>query len=378
MARPNNGPRLDRNPRGLYEIRWTEKDQRGQSRSKRLSTGTASIQEAQKVFAGWLTEYQRDEGKTAPTVQTILGQYLDERGHKMADLERQTDAARMIAMGLGNLALDEVDDLALARYKKRRMDGSIRGKRRRCTSEATLRRELSCFKAACNYAHARHRITKDQVPYVDLPQSSPAANFFLVEQEVDDLLRYARKRTDEKGRLSRTYRYLALGLGTAARMNSILNLTWHRVDLQARLIRYDLDASGRRTGGDTKKRRVPVPIADWLMPDLKRAYQEKTSEFVLDSNIQIRRQMDKLCNEAADELGNPRFRKLNRHALRHTAATLMARAGVDIWKLAGVLGDTMATVQNNYLHHHPDHLRSAVNFRAPDSGESGQTANDEG
>ena len=78
----------------------------------------------------------------------------------------------------------------------------------------------------------------------------------------------------------------------------------------------------------------------------------------------------------SDETGNLRYKKLNRHALRHTAATHMARAGVDLWQLAGILGDTMQTVQKNYLHHCPEHLRAAVNFRSPDMGESRQTAND--
>jgi hypothetical protein len=42
---------------------------------------------------------------------------------------------------------------------------------------------------------------------------------------------------------------------------------------------------------------------------------------------------------------------------------LAARAGVDLFRVAGVLGDTIATVERAYAHHCPDHLRAAVNFR---------------
>jgi integrase len=52
---------------------------------------------------------------------------------------------------------------------------------------------------------------------------------------------------------------------------------------------------------------------------------------------------------------------LTPHVCRHTWATLAARGGVDPYAIAGVLGDTLATVTANYLHHAPDHLRSAIN-----------------
>lgn len=362
MARPGKGPRLDKNPRGLWEIRWTEAVN-GSARTKRLSTGTASIQEAQQIFAGWLNEYQQQSGKEVPTVHTVLQWYLDDKADQITDITRQVDCCRMLVVGLGDKRLTELDDKAFAKYRKQRLSGAIKGKRRRCTSDATLRRELNCLKAAVNYALRRKRIDSDMVPYIELPKSSPAADFWLNEAETDELLSFAAKQLDSDGRLTRVYRYLALGLGTAARMTSILNLTWHQVDLRAGLIRYDLDAKGSRTGSDTKKRRVPVPIADWLLPVLERAYREKKTEYVLDDTTQIRRQMDKVLAEAAGELNNARYKRLNRHALRHTAATQMARAGVDLWQLAGVLGDTVATVQRNYLHHCPEHLRSAVNFR---------------
>ena len=362
MARPSKGPRVERNRRGVYEIRWTE-----DGRSKRLSTRTSNLQEAQQVFAGWLTEYEQETGQTAPTIDLILDQYLDERVvDRAAAQQRQFDAAKALREGLGDYRVTEVTDEVVKRYQRKRLDGTIRGKRRRCQSEATLRRELNCLKAALNHALKRKRITQDQLPYFELPRSSPPAEFWLSETETDQLLSYAATVDDGDGRLSRVYRYLVISVATAARMSAVLNLTWHQVDLDGGLIRFDLSADGQtRTGNDTRKRRVPVPIADWLYPILVQMRRERINEYVLDDNRQIRRAMDKVCAGAADEFFNPRFRKLTRHALRHTAATHMARAGVNMWQLAGVLGDSLATVQRNYLHHCPDHLRSAVNFRTP-------------
>jgi hypothetical protein len=43
-----------------------------------------------------------------------------------------------------------------------------------------------------------------------------------------------------------------------------------------------------------------------------------------------------------------------RHSLRHTAATWLMQAGVDIWEAAGWLGMTVEQLEANYGHHHPD------------------------
>src|SRR5215472_11749846 len=44
------------------------------------------------------------------------------------------------------------------------------------------------------------------------------------------------------------------------------------------------------------------------------------------------------------------------HTLRHTAATWLMQAGVDMWTAAGFLGMTVETLERVYGHHHPGHL----------------------
>lgn len=369
MARPNKGPRLEYNgKRGVYEIRWTEQRD-GQSRSRRLSTGTGTLQEAQGAFAAFLNEWSQDAGEATPTVEKVLNDYLEEHvDRKVADKTRAHDSARFIIQGFGDKLVSELDQATIDRYVRARKSGTIRGRRRAATQDGTLRRELTTLISAMNHAVRKRRLRSEEVPHLELPEGSPPREFWLTEDEADRLLQIAAEESEAAGRLTRVHRYLLLGLGTAARMNAILGLTWDRVDLGRRLVRYDIDNSGQRTGSATKKRRVPVPIADWLLPYLEQAYQEREGDYVLDHPGNIRREWDRFIERAVEQTGNTRYRQLNRHGLRHTAATHMARAGVDLWQLAGVLGDTLATVQRNYLHHCPDHLRSAVNFRAPDVG----------
>jgi integrase len=48
--------------------------------------------------------------------------------------------------------------------------------------------------------------------------------------------------------------------------------------------------------------------------------------------------------------------KVTPHTLRHTAATWLMQAGVDLWTAAGYLGMTAQTLERVYGHHHPGHL----------------------
>lgn len=378
MARTNRGPRLQYNrQRGVYEIRWTQRGDDGVSRSRRLSTRTDDLQAAQAVFAGWLSEYQQDTGAVAPTVERVLEDYLteviDDPGRDRAESSRQRahDAARFIIQGLGDRAAPEIDHISIQRYMDKRIRGVIRGRRRKTASTSTLRRELGVLVAAINHAVRRRRLSADDAPYIELPSESAPRERWLVEEEIDRLLAWAADSAeygyDTDGRLSICHRYLLLGYATAARRGAILGLSWRQVELDSRLVRYDLDTDGhRRTGGRGNKRRVPVPIADWLVPWLDRIKREAVSSWVMDApDLNLRRPWERFCAAAARELDNDRYRDLNPHALRHTAATHMARAGVGMWELAGILGDSLETCQRNYLHHAPEHLRVAINHRTP-------------
>ena len=49
------------------------------------------------------------------------------------------------------------------------------------------------------------------------------------------------------------------------------------------------------------------------------------------------------------------------HVLRHTAATWLMQAGVDMWEAAGFLGMTVEMLSQRYGHHHPAHFERAKN-----------------
>ncbi|MNE82137.1 site-specific tyrosine recombinase XerC [compost metagenome] len=111
---------------------------------------------------------------------------------------------------------------------------------------------------------------------------------------------------------------------------------------------------------------MSVAIADWLLPVFVRAQQEDVGQpWVLDVDTELQSQFRTLQKDAYAATGNDKFLRMTPHTLRHTAATLMARKGVSLWEVAGVLGNSVAVVEKTYAHHCPDHLRTAVNAWKP-------------
>lgn len=350
MARTNKGPKLKQNAFGVYEVRWTEN-----GRSKRVSARTTDIQEAQRFFAGWLHKSQQQQAANgALTVRQILAYY--EENHveeQVIDKRRIGDCIRWLNKEMGDLTTGEVTSDALAAYKRNRRNGVTSGRK---IKDGTIRRELVTFNAAFEFARKNKKITIDDVPVVTLPPQSPPRDLWLDESEEQEFLSMAADTSGE--RLSRVHRFVAIALETAARRKSIEQLRWKQVDLAAKRIAYGSDGKRQKN-----KRRVPVPISDRLLPILQRAWDERgDSEYVLDTPFAIQHHFEALVSRFAKRRGE-KFFKVTCHTLRHTWATLAARAGVDLYEIAGVLGDTLATVEKNYLHHCPDHLRKAVNFK---------------
>lgn len=344
MPKLNNGPRLAANNAGIWEVRWTEG-----RRSNRLSTKTADRSLAEQFFARWILE------RNTPvihryTVAAALDAYLNEHvAEKVVDKRRQEDCVRWLSAELGDRSpADLTPDVMLA-YRRKREAGKVNG---HPVGNGTLRRELNCLVAALNHAARHRRIAAADVPHVALPTAPPPKDLWLDETEAEQFWQAAASLG------GRSFLFVAVALETASRKKAIEQLRWSQVDLNAGVIHFQNDGGQR-----TNKRRVAVPISERLAAVLFKAKQEAETEWVLINPYSIQHAFDRVKAAAFKETANGKFMQICPHALRHTWATHAARAGVPLFQVAGVLGDTLPTVMRVYAHHSPDHLRSAVNFR---------------
>lgn len=346
MPKVNAGPRLAQNPNGIWEIRWTEN-----RRSKRKSTGTTLRSQAQKVFAEFLTRQPREQGTI--TVKALCERYLAEHvDENCADPGSAQRNLRLIIKAFGNWQVKDLPVTAINKYKTDRVSGKLSVNRQKVpVTEGTVRKELAMLIAAFNFGVRSRLIRAGDVPHVPLPPKSEPRDVWLTETELDQFLGAA----DSVGGRGRIVVYLCAL--TASRRTAVDTLTWGQVDLVNGLIYYD-KAEKRRT----KKRRVPVPISDRLRPVLVEYQTQATNQWVTGTNTRSSHHIDLVCEQAYHDTRNKKFLTVSAHTLRHTWATLAARRGVDIFEIAGVLGDSVSTVERNYLHHCPEHLRHAVNW----------------
>lgn len=312
---------------GLYYIYWSEN-----RRSRRQSTRTKNLSAAQAFFDEWLTLY------TAESSDAGIGPSLtisDLWGDKYPDdPERVRAAWKHLEPVFGGLRPAEVT--------QETEDGYVRS---RGVAPSTIRLELSLLRSVWNHAVKTRRIASTDVPVLKpLPPQSPPRDRWLRDDELARLFEVGKHHR-------RVWAFMWLARETAARRTAIQDLEWDQVDWETGMIHY-LKPGQRQT----RKRKASVPISDVLRPVLEELYatRDEIDPFVIGRGGRI--------NEALARVGKlAKVEGVTPHVFRHTKATRMARRGVPLFHIAGVLGNTIEQVEKVYAKQTPAELAAAVN-----------------
>ncbi len=351
-------PKLEARPNGNFYALWTDG-----RRSFRKSMGTKDRAVAEKRFAQWLLldghkGVAQGEAPVAYTVADCWAVYDEKR-------PGQGYNWKMLAPHFGALTVPEVDQDTVDDYVARRVAGKIGGRK---VKPQTCRKELSILFAVLRFCAVKSRdmprpmFSSTIIEKCALPEEGEPRDRWLRTEEMQRLLDAAAK-LRRGDRLSRGERFLWLALETAARKQAILDLTWDRVDFETGTIDYNVP--GRRK---TKKRRVSVAISKALRPVLGRAYAERQGELVMDNKGAVWSTVQLIAIEAGFGGARPKLLRsekpkatgISPHVLRHTAATHMARRGVPLWKIAKILGNTLAMVEKVYAKWAPEDPENTV------------------
>lgn len=337
-------PTLKQNKNGNYEVRWSEA-----GRSRVRSLGTSDHSEAVKAYAAWLTKDKDDKAtKADPTVKMALDRYFEEHVELgVVCYERQVICSNHLLKEFSDMKPRDVGATETLRYANNR---------RRTVGNGTIRRELGMLRAAIKYCIMSGYLSADSLRHMIIPPSAEPKSLFLTQGQLNRVMHVC----DTVIKDRRLTAFVAIAAYTASRRRAIETLEWSRVDLVNRVIDFH-DGSPK-----TKKRRVKVPINDNLYGFLvmHKATSDGESEFVLDTDNPIHYLFQRLKAALIElyPLESGVWGAMTPHTLRHTWATLAAQAGVSMFEIAGVLGDTIQTVSRVYAHQCPDHLRKAVSF----------------
>lgn len=312
---------------GIYYIHWS-----AGGRSKRKTTGTRDVREAQAFFDEWcdLTE---TTGVAAPRY-TCDELFVMRYG---ADGGRAKYAWANLKPVFGHLEPKNVTQIIEDKYVLQRG-----------VAPSTIRFELAVLRAVWNFGVAKRLVKLEDTPVLKpLPPKSPPRERWLTDEEIDRVLAAAEHPSRERVRM-----FCWLALHTGARRTAICELRWPQVDFKVGVIHY-LPPGAQQT----RKRKASVPMSDALRGVLKEAYDRRTHDdaLVIGSGGKINNSIG-LLGTAAGVAG------LTPHVFRHTAGTVMARNGVALWVIAKILGNTVDEVEKTYAKWVPGLHAEAVNI----------------
>ncbi len=381
MSKQQRTPWLDREPnQKVWYIYWYEPDSR---RHRRRSTRTNDRGEAEEKLAAFLIDRNRETGPgpiETPDrypIATALRWYAQERGPEIASGEFVGIAMKYLIGFFGAKAtVASITPQVLKRYALERKreprtrtlkNGTVKTYLNpKPISTGTIRRELAVLSAALGHAIKNGRLTT--APKIVMPPQPPGKTRYLERDEIERLLAECVE--------PHVNLFVLLALNTGARKGALIDLRWQQIDFANRII-Y-LNPEGRE---QTTKRRAIVPINDRLHDALIEAQTD------LKEKVEERKRAGKpplpACDHVLTYHNTPiadvkvGFRNackragitgVTPHTLRHTAGTLMALAGIDLFLIAKVLGHSVQKTTELYAHFQPSYLRGAVDVLAKATG----------
>jgi integrase len=163
---------------------------------------------------------------------------------------------------------------------------------------------------------------------------------------------WAARRTSTRGQPS-IARFILLGLYTGSRSGVIRSLRWDWIDFTNGTMRRRSPRANER-----KNKRAPiVKLGRRILAHLRRwrRLDGPKAVYVCEHNGVPFDRMFYSWSKVLQLAGlDDSDGKVTPHIMRHTRATWLMQAGVDLWEAAGHLGMNVKTLQDHYGHHHPN------------------------
>jgi integrase len=319
-----------RKHRGFFVAVWY--DETGHRQRRSLGTQDRSIANTRIIaFRAQLTK-QAPAGPM--TVGAIYAAYIKDREEEGKSVERIKNAWKRLGPTFADHRPDDITKPDCNAYIATRRAAEI--------SDGTIWTELGYLRVALGFAVRKGWL--QTLPYIKLPQKPGPREHHLTREEARRLI--------ECAVMPHVKLFIILALATAGRASALLELTWVRVDLDARRVYLrnpERDA--------TPKGRATVPINDMLLVALQEAGIAALSPYVIEWGGERVMSVKKGVGAAARRAGV----KCSPHVLRHTAAVWMAEDGVPMAKIAQYLGHSNDKVtQRVYARFSPEFMKDAA------------------
>lgn len=232
----------------------------------------------------------------------------------------------------GNRHLHEIGPIDIEKYKRSRI-GKV--------TKSTINRELACLKTIFNKAIEWGKAYNNPVRKIKFFPENNRRLRYLTKEEIKTLYDAC---------CDHLKPIIMVAITTGMRKSEILNLKWEDVDFHQRII-YLIDTK------NNEKREIPMN--DAAFDTLLKVKKHSNSPYIFCNNDgKPYTDIKKGFYAALRRSGIKNFRF---HDLRHTFASHLAMAGVDLHTIKELLGHKDIKMTQRYAHLSPDHKRSAVN-----------------
>lgn len=341
-------PSLFRDKKGKYRVQWIHNGRR-KSRS-------FDCPKKAKLFEMQVELGEVDAGQGAsPTFEAFAQRWMrDYCKVEKAESQWQEDQSvidRYLVPAFGRLRLDELRKAQLVEFKATlaKVDSE---RTKKPLSPKTVNNMLALAKKMLNTAVDMELIEASPWIAVKPLRVSEDSFAFWTPTERDQFLRTISLVNEPFARL------VCVACHTGLRLGELAGLRRKDIDFSARMVhirgQYSMKL-GKRVDHTKGKRSESVPLNAVALSALSHCLHigSEESVFALEMFGNAQRQLRKYADRS-------KVRSIRFHDLRHTFASCLAMAGVDLMVIQKLMRHKSYQMTLRYAHLHPDHLRGAT------------------
>lgn len=311
---------------------------------------------AERALAAYIAEKhvsastQGDRHPAAIPVADVIALYAADVAPLHARPKETRGRLRRLLAHFGDKRLSDINGKSCRQYVAAR------------SSAMSARRELEELRAAINYHRKEGGCS--HIVAVALPERHAARERWLTRTEAAQLLWTAWRARERQGAVptkrrpwQHVARFILVALYTGSRSTAIVTASFEpRAGVGWIDVGNGVFHRRPPVRANSKKRQPPIPLPGRLLAHLER-WERKGLAGPVEWNRAPVERVGRAFRKVAKAAG---LAGVTPHTLRHTATTWLMQAGVDPWAVGGYLGMSIETVSRVYAHHHPDHLKAAI------------------
>jgi integrase len=281
--------------------------------------------------------YELPSKKPSPMFERMAEDYFAyyRANRKPLSVRRHDMAYRALKSAFTGKRLADITPFLIERYKQKRKQAGV--------SEVTINRELAFLKNLFSKSVEWGKASENPVKKVRLYREDNARTRFLTDEEEANLLTHCGPQLKP---------LVVTALHTGFRASELLSLMWQDIDFRRGVVTVQ---AGYAKNGEGRS----VPLNDTLTMVLKSAKvpQAREERVFCNRNGLPYRSFRTAFERAVRQAGIADF---TFHDLRHTFASRLVMAGVDLPTVKELMGHKHITMTLRYAHLSSDHKQAAV------------------